>query len=449
MGVGVRRRAPSRIPDQLGARVRKARLELGLSLSAVAGKDFSRAFLNQVELGRSRPSTRNLQIIAERLHRPIEYFLQDPEESTTLVELVLAQARTRLQRGDAVQARAQLTELTARRRLAPELRAQAQLLLGEAYLRLGAIEDAVALLRTAIGTSEAAGWTGLVVELYDRMGSAYYLKRQRHEAGRWWDKALNLYEDAELSDPLLRARILGHRANLHYLAGEPEEAIAAYQAAIAGAGQVLDMQALGGIYEGLAVAFQRTGQHGRALEYAQRSLRLFETLHDVRMSARLRSNMARILLEQGRTEEAEQLYLEGASQLRQVRETDLLPLVLAGAAEAALNRGAPATAEARLAEAAAALPGSGDALALLAVKRVGARIAQARGRTAEARAIFDEALQIAAGVDSRLEWSRVAYEYAQVLESQGDSAAAIARYRDAYQAQLAAGVPVVKQAAKS
>src|SRR5207249_31620 len=102
-------------------------MELGLSLAGVAGKDFSRSFLNQVELGRTRPSTRTLQIIAERLHRPIEYFLQDPDDSTTVVELLLAQARTRLKRGDAVQARAQLDELAARRQLAPELRTQAQL----------------------------------------------------------------------------------------------------------------------------------------------------------------------------------------------------------------------------------------------------------------------------------------------------------------------------------
>src|SRR5438132_12462603 len=89
-----------RTPEQLGARVRKARMELGLSLAAVAQKDFSRAFLNQIELGRSRPSTRNLQIIAERLHRPIEYFLQDPSNSTTAHEFTLLEAETRLRRGD-------------------------------------------------------------------------------------------------------------------------------------------------------------------------------------------------------------------------------------------------------------------------------------------------------------------------------------------------------------
>ena len=79
-------------PNPLGRRIRQARHALGLSLAAVAGDDFSRAFLNQVELGRAQPSTQNLRIIARRLQRPIEYFLEDPGDSTAALELALAEA---------------------------------------------------------------------------------------------------------------------------------------------------------------------------------------------------------------------------------------------------------------------------------------------------------------------------------------------------------------------
>src|SRR5437764_3419463 len=180
------------------------------------------------------------------------------------------------------------------------------------------------------------------------MGTAHYQLRHPHEAGRWWDKAMSAYEDAELADPLVKARILGHRANLHYVAGQPREAIAGYQAAISAAEDVLDMPALGGIYEGLAMSFQKAGDLNRALEYAQRSLRLFETLQDVRMTAQLRNNMAEILLSQGRNDEAESLFLAGADQLRSIGDRDLLPHLIAGAAEAALNRGEPVLAEKRV-----------------------------------------------------------------------------------------------------
>src|SRR5690348_11914876 len=94
-----------RAAAQMGMRIRKARQELGISIAALAGKDFSRAFLNQIELGKARPSVRNLQIIAERLNRPLEYFLQDDELSATAIELALTEAETSLRRGDGPRAR--------------------------------------------------------------------------------------------------------------------------------------------------------------------------------------------------------------------------------------------------------------------------------------------------------------------------------------------------------
>jgi HTH-type transcriptional regulator, quorum sensing regulator NprR len=413
-------------------------MELGLSLAAVAQSDFSRAYLNQIELGRARASTRILQILAERLRRPVEYFLQDPQTSGTALELRLVEAGTRIRQGDGERARELMCELLALPQVSPETRARAQLVLAEAHLKVRAIPQGIEVLQVAIKTSEASGWRALLVELYDRMGTAYYLLRHPHEAGRWWDKALNTYEDAELTDPLLKARILGHRANLHYVAGEPREAIAGYQAAIAAAEDVLDMQALGGIYEGLALSFQKTGDLTRALEYAQRSLRLFETLQDVRMSAQLRNNMAEILLSQGRVEEAQRLFLEGAEQLRRVGDKDMLPHLLAGAAEAALDLGNTGLAASRIEVALLAADSSTDRLAKLSAERIAGRISHAAGEAAEARSHFKRALEYASGVGSPMATSRVAFDYAQVLEDQGDAFEALARYRQAYTERQAA-----------
>jgi tetratricopeptide (TPR) repeat protein len=412
-------------------------MELGLSLAAVAGADFSRAYLNQIELGRARPSARIIQIIAERLRRPAEYFLQDPQASSTALELRLAEAATRIRRGDGERARELMTELLALSQIAPEIRARAQLVLAEALLKMRAIPEAVAVIKSAIKAAETSGWRALAVELYDRMGSAYYQLRQPHEAGRWWDKAISAYEENELTDPLLRARILGHRANLHYVAGEPREAIAGYQAAIQAAEDVLDMPALGGIYEGLAVSFQKIGDLTHALEYAQRSLRLFDTLRDVRMSAQLRNNMAEILLSEGRFVEAEELFLAGAEQLRRVGDRDLLPHLLAGAAEAALNGGDTSQAVSRIALAMIAAEASSDGLAKLATERVAGRVMAATGQLAEATVHFDRALELAGALNSPSDTSRVAFEYAQFLEEGGDASQAMIRYRQAYHARQA------------
>lgn len=429
--------APVTPASELGARIRKARQELGLSLAAVAGRDFSRAFLNQVELGRARPSTRTLQIIAERLQRPVEYFLHGAELSSPALELALIEGETRLRRGDGDAARSLIEELLRRRPLPLDVRIRAQSILAEARMRTGPPAAAIPILEEAVRAAETSGWAALAVALYDRLGTAYYLLRRPHEAGRWFERARAAYDAAGLDDPLLQARILGHQANLHYVAGQPHEAISAYESAIAAAGDVLDMPRLAAIYEGLAVSHRLAGQFGPALAYAQRSLRLFETLQDVRMGAQLRHNMAEILLEQGRAKEAEALFDDGAARLAGVGDKDMVPHLLAGAAEAALEQGALARASDRLEQALRAASASADPLARISAERVGGRVAHAHGRRRSARAHFDRALALAATVESALARSRVAYDYARVLEAEGQSVLAARRYREAYEARHA------------
>lgn len=84
--------------DTLGGRIRRLRTERGLSLSKVAGDDFSRAFLNQIEMGRSRPSARNLALIAARLGTGVDHLLAG-DSPVVERELRLERARILLARG--------------------------------------------------------------------------------------------------------------------------------------------------------------------------------------------------------------------------------------------------------------------------------------------------------------------------------------------------------------
>lgn len=71
-----------------------------MSLARVSGDDFSRAFLNQVELGRSQPSTRVLRVIAGRLGTEVDYLLEGRLPGVER-ELALEKGRVLLARGDA------------------------------------------------------------------------------------------------------------------------------------------------------------------------------------------------------------------------------------------------------------------------------------------------------------------------------------------------------------
>ncbi|HET9846964.1 MAG TPA: transcriptional regulator [Candidatus Dormibacteraeota bacterium] len=422
-----------RAPSALGKRIRQARHALGLSLAAVAGNDFSRAFLNQVELGRAQPSMQTLRIIAQRLQQPIEYFLQDPGDSIAAIELAIAEAEIDLYRGGAARAQALMARLLERP-IPLELRTQAQLVLAAAYLKQGQPLEAKPILEEAIAAAERAQWHQLLVDLYDRMGSVFYLQRRAPTASQWFEKALERYESAGVIDPVLKARVLGHRANLYYVAGQPVEAIAAYEGAISSAEQVLDMPALAGIYEGLALSFQQTGQYGRALAYAQKGLRIFETLDDVRMAAQLRLNMGDMLLQQGRTVEAERLFTEGAERLRGIGDRELLPHLVTGMAESALERHDLELASDRSDESLDLASRSSDPLATVACHRVAGRISHARGRPEAGHRHFERALEVAAGIDNPDLRARVTYDFARALEAEGDAAGAALRFRQAYEA---------------
>ena len=93
--------------ETLGDRIRRIRQERGWSLARVSGADFSRAFLNQVELGQSQPSTRVLRVIAGRLGTEVDYLLEGRLPGVER-ELALEKGRVLLARGDARRALAAL-----------------------------------------------------------------------------------------------------------------------------------------------------------------------------------------------------------------------------------------------------------------------------------------------------------------------------------------------------
>lgn len=114
-----------------------------MTLAQVAQQDFSRAFLHQVETGRSQPSTRVLRIIAGRLGTPVDYLL-GASEARLEMELAVEQARILLARGDQGKALALLRSAAGQ---AWPLGSEARLSAAEALWGLGRQQEAQELLR--------------------------------------------------------------------------------------------------------------------------------------------------------------------------------------------------------------------------------------------------------------------------------------------------------------
>lgn len=72
---------------ELGEKIKKARLEAGLSQRQLCGEEITRNMLSLIEHGSAKPSMKTLGYLSRQLGKPISYFLEeDARDSSELVE---------------------------------------------------------------------------------------------------------------------------------------------------------------------------------------------------------------------------------------------------------------------------------------------------------------------------------------------------------------------------
>lgn len=84
---------------ELGQRLKTCRLELGLSQRQLCGDVITRNMLSQIENGTARPSMDTLAYLADRLGKPVSFFLQEDTVTSPNQDL-MAKAREALLRKD-------------------------------------------------------------------------------------------------------------------------------------------------------------------------------------------------------------------------------------------------------------------------------------------------------------------------------------------------------------
>lgn len=75
----------------LGEKLKKVRLDAGLSQRQVCGERITRNMLSQIENGSARPSMDTLRYLADRLGKPLGYFLDTDSDSLHAARLAYAE----------------------------------------------------------------------------------------------------------------------------------------------------------------------------------------------------------------------------------------------------------------------------------------------------------------------------------------------------------------------
>lgn len=100
---------------ELGEKIRRARLEAGLSQRQLCGEEITRNMLSLIENGAAKPSMKTLRYLADQLGKPLSFFLDDaaPEHDRILESArALDQAEEALAAGKDIYAAELLEKVT-------------------------------------------------------------------------------------------------------------------------------------------------------------------------------------------------------------------------------------------------------------------------------------------------------------------------------------------------
>jgi transcriptional regulator with XRE-family HTH domain len=269
--------------ETIGQRLRRLRLERGLSQRALAEPGVSYAYISRIEAGTRHPSVKALRKLAPKLGVSADYLETGSDLSERQrLELRLADAELRLRLDqDPRDAERDLRVLLDEELAAGDVRSatRARIVLGSTALAAGRAAEAIELLEPAAQDDDLS--PGSRPDVFYELGRAYaYLGRL--------DKAIALYdrclEETRESEPENIAALVRYGTAQSYAladAGQLDRAQEVLAEIVDDSGDALaEPGAQMRLYWSLARLAGLRGEHASSLDYARRALALVEATED-------------------------------------------------------------------------------------------------------------------------------------------------------------------------
>ncbi|MBI2774049.1 MAG: tetratricopeptide repeat protein [Chloroflexi bacterium] len=401
-----------------GARIREARLEAGLTQEQLAGNELTKALVSHIELGRTRPSARSLQIISQRLGRDASYLLgKAAANKAQLLELHerAAEAASAQQDWVAVLQHTRAALRTADRRASVKILR----LTAEAEAALGHREKAYGLARRALSqVRDGPREIGEIVRLYLIRANGYFDGRRLAAGAEELERAFELAQKHGLSDPALLARLDVNLGTAYRRLGLAGQARSAYARGLGNARRVDALRLAGRAYQGLAAAHYDAGELQASIDQYQRARDLFERAADAEWELNALRSMAEVHLELGQVKEARSLAERTLSRGADLGETHQPAIAKIVLGRIALKEGRTELALRFAQEAERVLSKAGDTIQQADAVRLAADIHHDEGKWSSSDRLYKKALRLLER-SSRPAWARAASAYADRLYQRG------------------------------
>ena len=422
--VRTRVRRPAPVSDslqQIGERIRKARLESGLSQAQLGAPHFTRAYVSAIELGKVRPAMKSLEFLADRLGKPASYFLEDPEADRRRREreLEIRSAEALLSRQTAAQAIERARPLLESSE-SPAERCRLHLILGTAHNHLVQGPEALRELVAAERLQQSAG-PMQVTRIQYQTALAYRQSGNSPQAVTMLRKLLDELDKAPVRDQTLRLRVVKDLGVILIDSGDVEEANSYLQTALEWAQDIGDISGLVSIYNALGYAYRALGDLDAATGYIQKALALNEAVQDLTVTAMMLNFLAVIAAERGHFKAAAS-HVDRAIQIATASGPAFnLPHYICTKAEGELKEGNLDAAEAHAHEALVAADAVENRRAAAAAKLVLADISSARGDHSQGQTQLEEAAAMYKVLGAKAELGDTYMRLSKFAAARGDT----------------------------
>jgi tetratricopeptide (TPR) repeat protein len=292
----------------LGERVRQRRVALGLTQTDLAGERFSKEYISQIELGKTRPTQETLTYLASVLRSDPGYLahgISTEDQAHVEAMLTRAEALTHDQRfAEAAELYQDATTAVAASG-SPEL--EVRRAAGEAWAQMeqGEVRQALDKL---LATQELATREGVpdssLAEVVWKLAVARLKLGSTHVALGLLNEAFALAQRSPDASDRQRFEILRWRCIAYQRLKDVESAKNDAELALELAERLEDARSVANAYFQASLVAEREGRYVAARSYAERARSKFEEVADQIKVGSVLNNLALIQFELGRSDDA-------------------------------------------------------------------------------------------------------------------------------------------------
>jgi tetratricopeptide (TPR) repeat protein len=418
----------------IGKRLRHLRVERGLTQTEVTGSEYSKEYVSQVELGKTLPSRRAIELFAKYLDVDESYFETGIDSAgRERFESLLAAGAVLTERGEAEEALVvfERARVIATRAENPTYNCRVDTGRAWALHALGRHPEALDLLAGSRAYYLAAAPEGReLADVLYRLGHVREAVGDLQSALGLYEETLSLLDPEEQPGDSLRLRTLSDVVGIHARRHDLVAAAQAAQKALELAEASTDRRAVADAWWEAARVEERRGDYARSYEYALRARDLLVELGERRGAARVLHDLGSVRTRMGAAGEALACFDSGLELLRTTDDPVARAELLNGSAAAKLALGDHAGAYETAGASLDALAGDRSATTLVGDAHLTRSAALlAAGQIDRARGEFEAAVAAYGPEADRTVQSRLSLAEGDVLLAEGRVAEAAAVFR--------------------